>query len=128
MRILLDTHTFLWFIEGNTRLSLTARQLIEDSTNERLFSIASVWEMAIKFSLGRLKLSQPLATLIPQQLVRNRIDLLGIALDHTAVVSALPFHHHDPFDRLLISQAIFEQIPLISIDSVFDQYGVIRLW
>jgi PIN domain nuclease of toxin-antitoxin system len=98
MRLLLDTHVFLWFIEGSPRLSAHARQLIEDGANERLLSIASIWEMAIKVNLGRLKLAQPFHTLIPQQLIRNQINVLGITLEHTALIATLPHHHGDPFD------------------------------
>ena len=128
MKLLLDTHSFLWFIDGNPRLSATARQLIEDPANERLVSIASLWEMAIKASIGRLTFAQPFATLMLDQLQRNSMQVLDITLTHTAYVATLPFHHRDPFDRMLIVQALVETIPIISVDSVFDAYGVTRLW
>lgn len=90
MRLLLDTHSFLWFIDGNPRLSSTARRLIEDPANERLVSIASIWEIAIKVSMGRLTLAQPFATLIPDQLQRNRMTTFGITIAHTAGIQAYP--------------------------------------
>lgn len=128
MKLLLDTHSFLWFIDGNSRLSATARQLIEDPSNERLVSIASLWEMAIKVSIGRLTFAQPFATLMRDQLQRNSMQVLDITLEHTAQVASLPFHHRDPFDRMLIVQALVETLPIISVDSAFDAYGVTRLW
>lgn len=94
MKLLLDTHSFLWFIGGDVRLSPTARTLIEDVTNAVFLSVASLWEMAIKISLGRLQLVQPFETFIPQQLSLNRIGLLGITISHTAKVATLPFHNH----------------------------------
>jgi PIN domain nuclease of toxin-antitoxin system len=128
MKLLLDTHCFLWFIVGNDRLSISARSAIENPDNQSLLSIASLWEIAIKSSLGKLTLAQPIEILIPQQLAVNGIDLLDINLQHTAIVSRLPFHHRDPFDRLLIAQAQVENIPIVSSDSNFDLYEITRLW
>lgn len=128
MRLLLDTHSFLWFAEGDPRLSAVARALIEDEANDLLVSVASLWEIAIKTSLGKLHLQQPFATLIPTLLQDLEIEPLGIAIDHLAAVGGLPFHHRDPFDRLLIAQAQVERIPLVSSDVILDAYGVDRLW
>ena len=128
MRLLLDTHTFLWFIMGSPNLSAAARSLIEDAANEKFVSIASLWEIAIKRSIGKLTLSAPFDVLIPQQLSLNGFELLNIEIEHAAVVAALPFHHRDPFDRLLIAQAAVEQMSVVSIDTVFDAYPVTRLW
>lgn len=128
MRLLLDTHAFLWFIMGSSNLSASARALIEDEASERFLSVASLWEMAIKVSLGKLTLSAPLDALIPQQLNLNGIDLLGIRVERAAVVSTLPFHHRDPFDRLIIAQATVEDMPVVSVDPAFDMYAVKRLW
>lgn len=128
MRVLLDTHTFLWFLDDSPRLSATARALIEDANNEVFLSVGSLWEMAIKVSLGKLSLGQPFETLMPAQLTVNSIELLQITLDHTAKVVTLPFLHRDPFDRLLIAQALVEDISLIGVDTIFDAYGVRRLW
>ncbi|HWP47021.1 MAG TPA: type II toxin-antitoxin system VapC family toxin [Candidatus Limnocylindrales bacterium] len=128
MKLLLDTHTFLGFIGGDERLSPTARTLIEDLTNDVYLSVASLWEMAIKISLGRLQLAQSFKTFIPHQPSLNRIGLLDIMISHTAKVAALPFHHRDPFDRLLVAQAQIEQMSLVSSDAVFDAYEITRLW
>jgi len=128
MRLLLDTHSFLWFINGSPQISTSARTLIEDASNQPFLSVASLWEMAIKVSIGKLSLGQPFETLIPQQLSLNGIALLGITISHTAVVTKLPFHHRDPFDQLLIAQAMVEQIPIVSGDTAFDMYTVTRLW
>jgi PIN domain nuclease of toxin-antitoxin system len=126
--MLLDTHAFIWFIEGNESLSDRARSVIEDENNTVFLSMASVWEMAIKVSLGKLILSEPFDALIPSQLATNDIALLDINLSHTMQVATLPFYHRDPFDRLIASQALAEDIPLISKDAIFDSYGVNRLW
>lgn len=126
MRQLLDTHSFIWFVMGNPRISPRLRSLIED--NQNLLSIASVWEMAIKHSSGKLSFGLPFRIFIEQQLSLNSIELLSINLDHMDVIAALPFHHRDPFDRLLIAQSMVERIPILSADSAFDAYPITRLW
>lgn len=128
MNILLDTHAFLWFIAGSDELSDKAREHIEDENNRVFLSAASLWEMAIKVSLGKLTLSEPFETLIPEQLALNGVEILGITVAHTTQVANLPFHHRDPFDRLIIAQALEEQLPVISVDGAFDEYGVKRIW
>jgi PIN domain nuclease of toxin-antitoxin system len=128
MRALIDTHVFLWFITSDPRLSPSARQIISAGSNEVLLSVASVWEVAIKASTGRLPLPAPVDQLVPQQLRINRIGLLPIEPRHVYEVVGLPFHHRDPFDRLLIAQAISEGVPLVSADTAFDAYPVQRLW
>jgi PIN domain nuclease of toxin-antitoxin system len=128
MRLLLDTHSFLWFIGGSERISEKARALIEDASNRSFISIASLWEMAIKLSIGKLSLAQPLDVLIPKQMWLNGFDLLEIEINHLETVADLPFHHRDPFDRLLIAQAMVEHMPIVSADVEFDAYPVERLW
>ena len=128
MKLLLDTHAFLWFIMGNPNLSANARALIEDLANEKFLSVASVWEIAIKVSIGKLALSAQFNTLIPQQLSVNGFELLNLEVRHAAALINLPFHHRDPFDRLLIAQAIVEQMQIVSTDSTFDGYPIQRLW
>ncbi|MGH1396019.1 MAG: type II toxin-antitoxin system VapC family toxin [Trichormus sp.] len=128
MRFLLDTHTFIWFVTDSPQLSTTAKVLIEDEYNEKCLSFASVWEMAIKCSLGKLTFNLPLHTFVEQQIQQNSIDLLSIQMPHLAIVATLPLHHRDPFDRLLIAQAIAEGIPIISADVAFDAYSIRRLW
>jgi PIN domain nuclease of toxin-antitoxin system len=127
MKLLLDTHTFLWFIADNPRLSKQAKALLE-SDAELLLSIASLWEIAIKISIGRLALAEPYETFIPEQLVLNDIAILPIEFKHLNIVSTLPFHHRDPFDRLLIAQAMDEQWPVVSADATFDAYSIERRW
>ncbi len=126
MRQLLDTHSFIWFVMGNPRISTKVRERIEN--NENLLSVASVWEMAIKHSTGKLNFGLPFMVFVEQQLSVNNIELLNINLDHIAVVATLPFHHRDPFDRLIIAQAIVGQLPILSADSVFDAYAIERFW
>src|SRR5262245_55359032 len=124
MKLLLDTHIFLWFIMGSPKLSINARTMIENPTNEKFVSIISMWETAIKVSIGKLVLSTPFDVLIPQQFSLNGFELLSIKIDHIAMVATLPFHHRDPFDRLMAAQAMVEQMHIVSVDSAFDVYGV----
>lgn len=128
MKLLLDTHAFLWFIAGNTKLNLKCRALIEDDDNDKLVSIASILEIAIKTSLGKLSLERPFADLIPQQLHRNDFGLHQLTLGHATVLAGLPFHHRDPFDRMIIAQSLTENMPVISNDEAFDAYGIKRIW
>ncbi|HKY53860.1 MAG TPA: type II toxin-antitoxin system VapC family toxin [Anaerolineales bacterium] len=128
MNILLDTHVFLWFIDDNPRLSEPARVLIETEDSQPFISMASLWEMAIKISLGKLELEQPYEVFIPQQLALNGIGILNISLEHTAAVATLPFHHRDPFDRLIVVQSKIEKMNLVSADPAFDAYQVQRVW
>jgi PIN domain nuclease of toxin-antitoxin system len=128
VNLLLDAHTFLWFTAGNSSLSQIARSAIEDENNDVYLSVASLWEIAIKISIGKFELSEPFETLIPQQLAENEIELLSISVAHTAMVSSMPFHHRDPFDRLIAAQAQVEQMTLVSADEAFDAYEVTRLW
>ncbi|MBK8465718.1 MAG: type II toxin-antitoxin system VapC family toxin [Chloracidobacterium sp.] len=128
MNLLLDTHTLLWFIAGSSNLSTDARNLIEDTEHEKFVSIASIWETAIKTSIGKMTLSAPFEALFPHQLQINGFELLPVKVGHASVVLTLPFHHRDPFDRLLIAQAIDENMTLVSVDEVFDKYETTRLW
>lgn len=128
MNILLDTHAFLWFVDDNPRLSEPARVLIESDDTQPFISMASLWEMAIKISLGKLQLKESYETFIPQQLALNGIGILNFSIEHTAAVAALPFHHRDPFDRLIVAQAKIENMPLITADPAFDLYEVRRVW
>lgn len=127
-RALLDTHAFIWFISGDQRLSPAARKLLDDRENEILISVASLWEIAIKHSLGKLTLERRFAEFIPEQLDRQQIEILPITLTHLAEVDRLPFHHRDPFDRVIAAQALSEGIPVISVDAALDPYGVNRIW
>ena len=128
MRLLLDTHTFVWYVTNNQKLSSTARQLINEGNNEVLLSIVSIWEMAIKHSIGKLSFELPFEIFISQQLAVNNFDLLNIKISYLNVVANLPLHHRDPFDRLIIAQAMVEQIPIVGTDKIFDSYPIQRLW
>lgn len=128
MQLLLDTHALLWWINDDAALSAKARSAIANADNECFLSLASCWEMAIKYSLGKLTLSQPLDQFIPEQLSRNRIRLLHIDFRHAAKVATLPFHHRDPFDRLLVAQASIEKMTLLTADAAITQYEVKCLW
>lgn len=128
MRFLLDTHTFIWFVIDNPKLSPRVKKLIEDDRNEKLLSIASIWEMGIKHSTGKLSFNLPFEIFILWQLSINDFEILDIQLRNSFVVATLPFHHRDPFDRILIAQAMVEEIPILSADSAFDAYSIERLW
>ncbi len=128
MKVLLDTHSLIWFFSGNSKLSKTVRELIDDSSQQKLISLVSVWEMGIKQSKGKLTLSLPLEEYILEKNKLEDFDILPIKLEHLALIPRLPFYHNDPFDRLLIAQTLTENIPILSIDNVFDQYKVTRIW
>lgn len=128
MRLLLDTHTMYWYIEDSPDLSATARRLIQDTSNDILISPASYWEMAIKISLGKWQLNRPYDAFIDIALSQYGFQVLPILPAHTTALIRLPFHHRDPFDRLLAAQALIEDIPLVSTDAIFDQYGIKRVW
>jgi PIN domain nuclease of toxin-antitoxin system len=128
MRVLLDTHSFLWFMSGDEKLSSTARAILDDIENEVLVSMASLWEIAIKTSLGKISLERKFEDLIPQQLISNEIGVLPIRLQHLAVLTDLPFQHRDPFDRLIIAQAMAEELPILSRDPAFVDYPVQVFW
>jgi PIN domain nuclease of toxin-antitoxin system len=126
--VLLDTHTMYWYIEGDPQLSTKAEALIQDVSNDVLISPASYWEIAIKVSLGKSKLNRPYEDFIDLALNTYGFKVLPILASHTARLIGLPFHHKDPFDRLLVVQALAEGIPIISNDDALDAYGVTRLW
>ena len=129
MKLLLDTHTFLWSLGDTSQLSTTVTELIEDPSNHLYLSMASVWELAIKASLGKLQAPTNLEQYINTQLESRDIELLPIALGHMTVVRNMPRLHGDPFDRLLIAQARVEQMPLLSREvALFTRYGVNVIW
>jgi PIN domain nuclease of toxin-antitoxin system len=128
MMFLIDTHTFIWYVTDNSRLSNQVLELINDENNQIVLSIASIWEMGIKNGLGKLTFNLPFETFIQQQLAINDFTVLNIQISHISTVSQLPLHHRDPFDRMLIAQAIVENIPVLSADTIFDAYPIQRLW
>jgi len=131
MRYLIDTHAFLWFSSGSIELSQKAKEIILDKDNEILISIASLWEISIKTSIGKLEISGEYESII-DDVTGNGIEILPINFAHTVVQNKLPFHHRDPFDRIIIAQAIVENINLISKDEIFDVYlletSIKRIW
>ena len=128
MRLLLDTHVFLWWVTDAPELSRRARRAIADSKSECLLSVASCWEMAIKAGLGKLELSGRIDRFLPQQMASNGIRELPVEMRHATRVARLPFHHRDPFDRLLAAQALEEGLSIVSADHIFKRYGLTRIW
>ena len=128
MRLLLDTHAFLWFVQGNDSLSNVAKSLIEDSDNRKFISIASLWEMTIKVSMGKLEIEMPMTELVNEQVFGNAFEILSISPEHLDSLSRLPFHHKDPFDRLIIAQGLAEDMSILSVDKAFRDYPVQLFW
>jgi PIN domain nuclease of toxin-antitoxin system len=130
VRLLLDTHAMYWYIEGDPQLSATARTQIQDASNEVLISPASYWEIAIKISIGKWQLNRPYDEFIDIGLNQYGFKILPILPAHTARLIGLPFRakHRDPFDHLLVAQALAEQVGIVSADSDLDGYGVQRIW
>jgi len=128
MRALLDTHTFLWLITDDPRLSPRVRKIMSDGGNELFLSAASGWEMAIKAKLGRLQLPGDLERFISEQLALNAIESLPVEMSHALNVYKLPDHHRDPFDRMLIAQARLENLPILTADSQISRYPVKVIW
>jgi PIN domain nuclease of toxin-antitoxin system len=128
MRLLLDTHAFLWFLLDDPQLSAMAKKLIADPNNEVEISPASYWEIAIKIALRKYELPEPYETFMEREIATNQFRILHIEPRHVAPLTSLPFHHRDPFDRLLIAQAMTEGIPIVSNDAALDDYSVTRLW
>lgn len=128
MKLLLDTHAMYWYIEGDPQLSATARTTIQDASNDILISPASYWEVAIKIGLGKWKLNRTYEEFMDIALNKYDFQVLPILPPHTAMVIELPFHHKDPFDRLLVAQALVESVPIVSNDLTLDAYGITRHW
>jgi PIN domain nuclease of toxin-antitoxin system len=127
VRLLLDTHAFLWFVSGDERMSRRARRALEADGAQPVLSAASVWEMAIKAGLGRLALPAPVAEYVAEKVAQG-FSILPIDWPHAAAVEQLARHHRDPFDRLLAAQALSEQLPLVTSDAIFESYGVKVIW
>ena len=128
MTILIDTHVLLWFLRDDPSLTPFARGLIEDPSNRKLVSIASCWEIAIKAGQRKLGLTEPSRDLLTRELPANNFAVLPITLEHATAVEGLPPYHKDPFDRLLVAQAMVEGIAIVSGDAKLDAYAVRRLW
>jgi PIN domain nuclease of toxin-antitoxin system len=128
MKLLLDTHTFIWWYNEPKRLPATVLSACQDTENVLMLSVASAWEMQIKSQLGKLHLTKPLSDIIHRQQEQNLLQILPITLPVVLALDNLPLHHRDPFDRLLIAQAQVEQLLLVSKDSKFEEYSVSLLW
>lgn len=126
MSVLLDTQAFLWWVSDDGRLSRRARTTI--AADRCYLSSASCWEMAIKASLGKLEIPRPIARFLQEQIEVNGFSLLPISLEHASGVAELPFHHRDPFDRLIAAQALDGELAVVSSDPIFKRYGVKRIW
>ena len=128
LRMLLDTHAFLWWVGGEKPLPRKAAKLISDEGNIIFVSHATVWEMAIKTAIGKLTLPEAAGTFVQKQCKLNRFQLLPISLDAISMIETLPPHHNDPFDRLLVTQCLDMKIPIISADAILTKYRVTRIW
>ncbi len=128
MDVLLDSHCMIWALDDPSKLSLVAVAVLQDPDNALHISAASVWEIAIKVGKGRLPLSLPFRQWIDNAIAYLGLQIVSIRVDHAERQVVLPFHHRDPFDRMLASQAVVEGIPLVSADAIFDAYGVTRIW
>ncbi|HJZ47151.1 MAG TPA: type II toxin-antitoxin system VapC family toxin [Roseiflexaceae bacterium] len=128
MKALLDTHTFLWWINNDQRLSERVREIIGDGENTLFLSAASGWEIAIKAQLGKLKLAANLEQFIAEQLALNAFESLPIQLPHGLRVATLPPHHRDPFDRMLVAQSQLEDLPIVTADAQIARYDVQVIW
>lgn len=128
MRALIDTHVLIWWSGEPKRLSPLAYDFLINPSNAPVLSLVSIWEMQIKLSLGKLSLQTPLSELVNDEINHNRLSLLPIELPHIYALSNLPSYHRDPFDRLLVAQAMIVGLDVISIDEKLDAYGIRRLW
>jgi PIN domain nuclease of toxin-antitoxin system len=128
MNYLIDTHTLLWITADDLKLSENAKKIYLNDENEIFLSMASIWELAIKSSIKKISFDTTIEDYIEKHVRNNNIKILDIGLSHIIRVETLPFHHRDPFDRLIIAQAIEENLPIISKDSFFDKYEIQRKW
>jgi len=128
MKYLLDTHTLLWIVTDDKQLSQNAKKIYLDNENDLFLSMASVWELAIKSSLSKVSLGMPLDEFVDTHIRGIDIDILDIRLPHVLRIENLPYFHRDPFYRLIISQAIEDNLTILGNDSTFDQYNIKRIW
>jgi len=128
VRVLLDTHAFLWWISGSPKLSEAARETIADERNDLLFSVVSGWEISIKAGVGKLDLPETPRDFVTGQVLLNDLRVLTVSLDHALRVYDLPNHHRDPFDRLIVAQALSEGVPVLTADPLVARYSVETIW
>ena len=128
MRLLIDSHALIWYVDQHQQLSAASHAAISDPSNELLLSAGSIWEIAIKIGLGKLVLTQPYSLWMSQALNDLGITVLPITVEYADAQASLPKHHSDPFDRLIVAQALLEKVSIVSADAQMDAYGIIRLW
>lgn len=128
MKILIDTHAFLWWVADDPQLSLKAKEIISNPDNEIYFSVVSAWEITIKVGTGKLSLSEPPEIYIPSRIASNQFEILPVQMTHILRINSLPNSHKDPFDRLLIAQSLVEDLLLMTLDSAIIQYPVTTIW
>jgi PIN domain nuclease of toxin-antitoxin system len=128
LKIILDTQVLIWWANDISNISDRVQNIIFDVDNELLVSLASIWEIQIKVSLGKLNLPRPLPDIIATQVSENQIKIMQIELSHIYTLDLLPHHHRDPFDRIIIAQAMDERVSIASIDKAFDAYSIQRIW
>ena len=128
MRLLIDSHALIWYVDQHQQLSAASHAAMSNLSNELLLSAGSIWEIAIKIGLGKLVLTQAYLPWMSQALSDLGITLLPITVEYADAQASLPKHHSDPFDRLIVAQAIAERVPIVSADAKMDAYGITRLW
>jgi PIN domain nuclease of toxin-antitoxin system len=128
MKVLIDTHSLIWYVDQDQLLSRIAHAAITDPANDLLFSAGSLWEIAIKVGLNRLSLSLPYRRWMDKAIIDLDLGILPITLQHADAQASLPHHHRDPFDRLLVAQSLVEGVPVVSADAQLDSYGITRVW
>ncbi|TSA59815.1 MAG: type II toxin-antitoxin system VapC family toxin [Sediminibacterium sp.] len=128
MKVLIDTHVFIWLDTQPEKLSKVAIEICQDTNNQLYLSMASIWEMQIKVQLGKLNLNVPLAEMVMVQKQENDLNIIGIELEHIYQLQKLPFFHNDPFDRIIMAQSIIEEMPIVSVDENFKKYDIAVLW
>lgn len=128
MRVLIDSHALIWYVDQDKLLSIASHTAISDPANDLLLSAGSIWEIGIKIGLGKLLLTQPFKVWMNQAISDLHVTVLPLTVEYVDVQSNLPKHHGDPFDRLIVAQAIVEQVSIISADANLDAYGIIRIW
>ena len=128
MRLLIDSHALIWYVDQHQQLSPASHAAISDPSNELLLSAGSIWEIAIKIGLGKLNLTQPYSLWMSQALNDLGMTVLPITVEYADAQASLPKHHGDPFDRLIVAQALVENVSVVSADARMDAYGITRLW
>jgi PIN domain nuclease of toxin-antitoxin system len=128
VRLLLDTHTLIWLLDDPTQVSPAAMTAVKPLTTDVLLSAATIWELSIKVGQGKLSLSLPYRPWMEKAIADLKLAILPVTVEYADRQATLPPHHKDPFDRLMIAQALVEGIPIVSVDAAFDPYGVTRIW